>query len=513
MTTNNTEKMNAAIVAHELFPDEEMNPQTESDVVSLPSFMDKIGKYENRLGKDFAALPIDVQSELVFRRLQQLVNITLTNSMWKEWLANGGVTKKAETWEEWQQIPICDKHSVVDFFTGERKGMAVPLSRGGFEVVASGGTNSGVPSETVYSLRELADTYRISGDFIGRHMLKPYLDGNSPKWLITTLADYQMWSSGTMVGGVLQHVPGINYIGAGPVSLSVYHRMMSYSGDKAIMGISQSIARLSEMGYGLQPEARNSLKVAMYGSGILSEKQREDLQAVYPEVSILSYFAATQAEAIGLQLDAQSPYLASVPGLHLVEIVDENGKWVPEGEEGELVVTRLHATEAPVLRFKIGDRMIRRPNIESDSLNTFRFEFAGRSGEVLQICDTQYPVNAAYDSVCREFLKEGLFDLNKVVHEYQFVNNRHCGHLALLLEVDDPGAAYATVGHKLGYTGTNILFMRGLSGALSMFNQLEANASYLQKTGYTFELKFVPKDSYEVSRSEVGKVPHLKDIL
>lgn len=50
---------------------------------------------------------------------------------------------------------------------------------------------------------------------------------------------------------------------------------------------------------------------------------------------ILSYFAATQAETIGLQLRPESPYLATVPGLHLIEVVDEEGRWVDEGEEGE----------------------------------------------------------------------------------------------------------------------------------------------------------------------------------
>ena len=39
-----------------------------------------------------------------------------------------------------------------------------------------------------------------------------------------------------------------------------------------------------------------------------------------------------------------------------VEIVDDQGRWVAEGEEGELVVTRLLGHEAPFPRFKVGDR-------------------------------------------------------------------------------------------------------------------------------------------------------------
>lgn len=390
--------------------------------------------------------------------------------------------------------------------------MIVPLSKGGFEIVASGGTSTGKPSETVYPLKELTDTYKLAGDFIGRHMLKTYL--TSPvKWLTTTLADYQMWSSGTMVGGVLQNVPGVNYIGAGPVSASVFGQMMSYEGDKAIMGITRSIEKLPQLGYGLPSNVRASLKVAMYGSGVLTARQRKELMAAYPNVSILSYFAATQAEAIGLQIDAESSCLVPVPGLHLVEIVDENGHWVKEGEIGELVVTRLHATEAPVLRYKVGDRMIRREALDTEELKAMQFEFAGRSGEVLQIRDTQYPVTSVWEAVCNEFANAGIKDLADDAYHYQFLNNRAQGCLQLLIEVDNPAAMFAKTMFLAPYGGLPNLFVRSLVASLSIFNELETDVAYLMKSGYTFNIRFLPKDSTELYRTEVGKVPLLQDII
>ena len=170
-----------------------------------------------------------------------------------------------------------------------------------------------------------------------------------PRWLATTLAAYQMWSSGTMVGGVLAMAPGVNYVGAGPMSVEVFRHFLRYPGPKAIMGISASIAYLARFAEGLEEEARRSFRIAMYGSGQLTRKAREDLRAGYPEIVVLSYFAATQAEAIGLQLDPGSEALATVPGLHLVEIVGPDGRAVAEGEEGELVVTRLLGDQAPLL--------------------------------------------------------------------------------------------------------------------------------------------------------------------
>jgi phenylacetate-CoA ligase len=513
MTTNSFDEKLIKQTIEELIPENELRPQSVEDVIKLSSFFEKIKICEARFNKKYAALDHSFQKALTLRRLQQITNIALLNPLWKERINQSGLKNAPATFEEWQKIPLCDKNSIRDFFAGNRSGMVVPISRGGFEIVASGGTSSGMPSEIVYSLNELHDTYKIAGDFIGNFMLKDYLAGDAPKWMFTTLADYQMWSSGTMVGGVLQHIPGVNYIGAGPIMAPVFQQIMSYDGPKAFMGISQGVGILTDLGVGLSEEARNSFRVAMYGSGVLPQRKQAELKEMYPNLAILSYFAATQAETIGLQLSADSPFLASVPGLHLVEIVDENGNWVKEGEEGELVVTRLHATEAPVLRFKIGDRMIRRPNIDSQDLKTEQFEFAGRSGDVIHLCDTQYPVSRVYDSVCDEFTRASLFDIKTVAHEVQFINQRKMKTLTMLISVDDPAAAATALQYKYGLDDGRHLFIQSLIHSLSIFNQGEANLIAMDKTEYQFNIRFVEKMSTEIVRTDVGKVPMLRDIL
>lgn len=499
--------------AEQLIPETELTPNSIEDVLQLPSFFDKMKECEKKFQKKYSELNHELQEALTLRRIQQLTNIALLNPLWKERIEQSGLEKAPVNFKEWQQIPISDKSSLKDFFTGTRPGMVVPISKGGFEIVASGGTSSGTPSETVYSLNELHDTYKIAGDFIGNYMLREYLAGDAPKWMITTLADYQMWSSGTMVGGVLQHIPGVNYIGAGPVLPAVFQQMMSYEGPKAIMGISQGIGILTDLGIGLSEEAKNNFRVAMYGSGVLPNRKQIELKEMYPNLSILSYFAATQAETIGLQLSAESPYLASVPGLHLIEIVDQDGRWVAEGEEGELVVTRLHATEAPVLRFKLGDRMIRRSRIEQENLKTEQFEFSGRSGDVIHICDTQYPVSQVYNSICNEFTKIGLLNIKDQAHEVQFINQRKMKVLSLLISVDDPIGTLARTECQIGRDGLRYLFVQALMNSLSVFNQGEANLYTLDKTGYQFIIRFVDKMSVEIYKTELGKVPLLRDIL
>ncbi len=496
-----------------LIPATELRPGSTDDVARLPSFLSKLQECERICQVPYSELEHSIQNALVLRRLQQMFHTVMLNPLWRERITRAGLTSAPESFDTWQQIPLSNKDTQRELFMGSRPGLVVPLSKGGFEIVASGGTSSGLPVETVYSLRELHDTYRLAGQFMGNYLLHNYLTGDDPKWVFTTLADYQMWSSGTMVGGVLQHIPGINYIGAGPVVKAVFQHMFSYKGPKALMGISAGIAILSELGADMSLEARESFRVALYGSGVLAHRKQMELKALYPNLSILSYFAATQAETIGLQMVPSSPCLAAVPGLHLIEIVDERGRWVPEGQEGELVVTRLHAHEAPLLRLKLGDRMIRHPDVDRPGLRTQQFEFSGRSGDVLHLNDTQYSAPRTYASLCHELKVANIFNLESLAHEVQFVNHRETKTLALIASVDDVHGLTYRVGYVLGMDGVRRVFRDALVRGLSMFNQGEANPAAIDKTGYRFELKLVHRASTEIYRTDVGKVPLLRDIF
>jgi phenylacetate-CoA ligase len=491
-----------------LIGEDELRAADPAAVARLPSFLSKIRAAEKRVGRPFAEMETAQQDALILRRLQQMMAALQGNAAWAERLGAAGFGGPLRDFEHWQTIPLADKDVMSDLFMGERRGMVVPLSHGGFEIVASGGTSSGQPVEMVYSLRELQDTYEFAGEFMGRYQLSRHFGAGAPRWVTTTLADFQMWSSGTMVGGVLQKIPGTNYIGAGPMSKDVYQHMMRYEGPKALMGITASVAILPELGAGLDETARRSLRVALYGSGVLTARSREALKAVYPEVAILSYFAATQAETIALQLDPDCPWLATVPGLHLVEIVDANGRWVEEGEEGELVVTRLHGHEAPLPRLRIGDRVIRRP-ATAGGLNAMQFEYVGRSGDVIHLGDTQYSASRVLAGLGHGLRALGI-DLDRAAHEVQFVNDRRAQTVTLLAAVDDPDALNGRAG-LLGPEGVHRLFGDALIRSLSLFNQSEANHHYLAKSGYRFDLRFVPRGAPDIKRTAVGKTPLLHD--
>ncbi len=481
------------------------------DVLALPSFLSALEAIEAQEKCRIEQLPLEAQDDLILGRLAALVDVCRVNPLWRARINDSIGDSPLNSFAAYQALPILDKDSFRDMFTGTRPGMVVPIDRCGFQIVASGGTSSGQPSETVYPLNELQDTYQWAGAFMGRHMMSSYLNGKCPKWVMTTLADYQMWSSGTMVGGVLQKIPGVNYIGAGPVSPDVFRLIMSYPGPKAIMGITRSIEFLPAFSEGLSQSAREDLRIILYGSGVLTPKVRSDLKISYPNAAILSYFAATQAETIGLQLNPDSPILTAVPGLHLIEVVDADGHWVAPGEEGELVVTRLFGNAAPVLRYKIGDRVLRRENRVGPDLNAIQFEYVGRSGDFMHIGDTQYSASRALEAICGLFQQNSVLDIDAIAANVQFHIRRSCGEFYLLIAAADADALTQRVAERVGAQGTAPLIMTGLARSLSVFNALEANEASLRHTGYRFGIKIVDPSSPEIIRTELGKIPLVID--
>jgi phenylacetate-CoA ligase len=494
-----------------MFTDEELDPRSIEDVIARTTFAEKLRSCPALLGQPFHRLPMDTQRAIVFQRLRQMVNTMRLNPLWRDRLAAAGFTQAPRTWNEWQAIPITDRDTLNRFFMGKREGLAVPMTRGGFQVIASGGTSSGLPTETVYSQRELHDTYALAGQFMGEFVFPNFLPRDEVTWLITTLSDHEMWSSGTMLGGVFQRTPGVNFIAAGPMSENVYHHIMSFEGPKAIMGMSRELEELIPLGRTMPLASRESFKLAMYGSGIIQKKKLEELKALYPNAAVTSYFASNQAEAIGMQLTPDG-HLTAVPGLHLIEIVDANGKWVEVGEEGDLVITRLHATEAPILRMELGDRMIRREDFVTGELVAERFDFAGRSSDILHVGESHFPARVVYARLCALLTEAGLPDIDAEAHAVQFQNDRSERVLHLAAVVDKPEAWT----HRLAAVPPERIragFIAALQHGLPFFDRDEAHLKALETTAYRFGLRFEGEGSPAIHRTRVGKVPLIKDFL
>ncbi|MEL6538017.1 MAG: hypothetical protein AAFQ98_21545, partial [Bacteroidota bacterium] len=451
----------------QLIPAEEWGPKSVEELGQLPSFYQKIQRSCERLKTPYAELSHDLQDALVFRRLQQLVNTVRLNDLWKERLQKAGISGTVETFQEWQQIPLSDDDLLNTWFAGQRDGMVVPLNHGLFEIIASGGTTTEVPLETVFSLGELKETHRMVGDFLGRYVLKNHLLPTETKWVVNLYADYHVNSMGTLLGGGLQHIDGVNYIAAGPLGLQVYQHMMSYEGQKAILGTPQAIGGLYDMGMDLPQKVRESLRVAMYSSGFMPQKKLLELKLLYPHLTPLSYFSTAQTGMMGVELEEGASAMATVPGLHFVEVVDQHGQWVAEGEEGHLVVTRLLNHTAPLLRLRTKDRVIRLPRLNKPGLQTHQFAYAGRSGDIIKLSDFSFPARKVFDALANSLKISGVVDLKYLAYETQFLNHSSQKTLTLYASADDPIGLMNHLVYTLGAQGVRVFWELWLRNCVS----------------------------------------------
>lgn len=389
-------------------------------IAALPSFLTLLQNLEGRLDRPYAAFPCDWQDAVVFRRLRQLVEICRSNRIWRERIDSAIGHGPLMDYGAFRALPFVSKAEFAAMFTGSRDGLVVPLEAGGFQIASSGGTSSGAPSEIVYSRQELWDTYHWAGAFIGRHLLKRHIPEGSRPWIGTTLSDRDLWSSGTMVGGVLQQIPDANYLGIGTMSGGTFRRIMAYPGHKCLMGTSGEIAALVDLANDLDERQRASLRIALYGSGAMYGGVQRDLRAAYPNLITLSFFAATQAETIGLQLSSGNEVLTAVPGLHFIEVVKDDGEWALPGEEGDLVITRLFGNHAPILRLKLGDRVVRLPDATDPALNSLNFSYVGRSDDLITFGKRQYYAPSVLRHLTEALRDYDVVDLSKLAYQFQF---------------------------------------------------------------------------------------------
>lgn len=275
--------------------------------------------------------------------------------------------------------------------------------------------------------------------------------------------------------------------------------------------MSREIESLVELGAKVQLEHRNSFKLAIYGSGLLQNCKVTELKATYPNLQILSYFASNQAEAIGMQHDPED-YLITVPGLHFIEIVNDEGKWVDEGEEGELVITRLHASEAPVLRMQLGDRMIRRPNKTTCGLNALQMEFAGRSSDIIHIGESHYAAAKVLSCLHQAFRETGL-NIDAKAIETQFINDRVSRHLTWFAAMEDADEIDTFIHQSYADSKIRAIFIEALKKGLPLYDQNKSHFEALNNVAYTFDIRIVSPNSQQIYRTNVNKVPLIKDII
>ena len=93
----------------------------------------------------------------------------------------------------------------------------------------------------------------------------------------------------------------------------------------------------------------------VYGGAVLADTDAALLRASFPRARLTAFYPTTDAGALGAAPASDGVY-RTFTETHLIEVLDGDGRPVPAGARGDVVVTQFDARAAPVIRYRVGDR-------------------------------------------------------------------------------------------------------------------------------------------------------------
>lgn len=96
------------------------------------------------------------------------------------------------------------------------------------------------------------------------------------------------------------------------------------------------------------------VRAIMTSSGVLFPEIRSRIEEVFHTTSIFDRYGSREVGDIACNCK-NSQGLHLVPDIHYLEIVDDEGKSLPPGQSGNILITLLTNYTMPLIRYKIGD--------------------------------------------------------------------------------------------------------------------------------------------------------------
>ena len=112
---------------------------------------------------------------------------------------------------------------------------------------------------------------------------------------------------------------------------------------------------------------RARVQHVLYGGAAMDQSQRSTVMTAFGVQSLIAFYPTTDAGALGVSPTDDGRYL-TFSETHFIEVLDKNGLPVDTGQEGDVVVTALDVTAAPLIRYRIGDRATRHGSIGNRQL-------------------------------------------------------------------------------------------------------------------------------------------------
>jgi len=151
-----------------------------------------------------------------------------------------------------------------------------------------------------------------------------------------------------------------------------------------------------------------SLKVCIVTSEMLFEADKTLLEKALG-VPVINEYGASEVDLIAFQ-NTKGEWVVNAETC-LVEIVDEQDRVLPYGQEGRIIVTQLYNKAMPFIRYEVGDYGILDP--KSTPQKPILQKLVGRTNDVIQLPSGKRAAGMAFYSITK-----ALFDDQSPVKEF-----------------------------------------------------------------------------------------------
>jgi phenylacetate-coenzyme A ligase PaaK-like adenylate-forming protein len=280
-------------------------------------------------------------------RLRRLAVAAASTRYWPGVFAQAGLSPASLDEDALQRLPLLDKATVQD-----RTPDLLTRPRTQLFVVRTSGS-SGRPAEFFRTERDQSEVSALHGriaEAFGRRTLDRQVSIGS----------------------------GVPTASKGPMTL--LRRVGVLPQIRRLSSLEPLVAQVAEV-RALQPDIINGYSVAVellaeavvaagitdirprlvYTGSMPTSERCRTLSAQAFGVRPLDVYAITEAGPVAFECPASPEDYHLSDDVQLVEIVDERGRRLPDGETGEVVVTPLTLLGEPLLRYRVGDLAARRP--------------------------------------------------------------------------------------------------------------------------------------------------------
>ncbi|MFA6318463.1 MAG: acyl-CoA reductase [Elusimicrobiota bacterium] len=315
-------------------------------------------------------MPVETRRDLIDSRLRVLIEKARRSEFYGKRLRG----LKIETAADLAKVPVLTREEMEANMPPQGEGLATGPWAGGY--VSRSGGSTGEPKFSVYDRHDwdamighAVDLFRAMGLTESDRLANFMLAGD-------------LYGSFVSFDHINARLGLTSFAFAGSSTPETFVRVWRKFRINAAMGIPSNLIPFLRKAKGLEPRLR--LAKLVYAGTPLSPSDHDWLKAELGLERVASVIGANDGGQIGYQCPAQRGRLHhAMDEFNYIEIVDEKGRPVKDGEPGRIVITSLLKRAYPLIRYELGDAARIVPGPCSCKGTARVLEHLGRSDDAL----------------------------------------------------------------------------------------------------------------------------------